>query len=363
VCAVFGQTTSVFVHLAIALPLDSHYFRGVVRGVAAYAQRRKGWRLSIGAVAKDADAALVDVSDPAHANALARMRRPVLNMGSAGASSHLPEVGNDDLAIGAIGAEHLLSIGAETYGFVGVPRSAMSASREDGFGRALRAAKRHVRAARPRTLEDLAQFVAGRPRPCALLAANDSVALGITNVCEALGLSVPGDIAVLGVDDDDLVCELSRPALSSVVTSTHAIGYRAAELIDIWLSGAAPHRQTLLAPLRVHARSSTRIAVSPEVDRALRFLRDHASERISVVDVVRAAGVSPSTLQRRFVADLGHGPLREAHEHKVRAAKALLAEPGSSVKEVADKLGVSPTRLAKICRAVEGAPPSALRQR
>jgi LacI family transcriptional regulator len=349
------------VHIALALPLDSHYFRGVVRGVAAYAQRRKGWRLSSGAVV-GADAALVDVSEPARANAFARTRRPILNMGSAGASSRLPEVGNDDSAVGALGAEHLFSIGAQSYGFVGMPRSAMSASREEGFARAVRAARRHVRSARPRTREELAQFVAGLPKPCAILAANDSVALDVMNVCEASGLSVPGDVAVLGVDDDDLVCELSRPALSSVVTSTQTIGYRAAELIDAWLSGAPPPRQTLLAPLRVHTRSSTRIAVSPVVDKAVRFLREHASERISVVDVVRAAGVSRSTLQRRFVAELGHGPLREAHAHKVRAAKTLLAEPGSSIKEVASKLGVSPTRLAKICRAVEGAPPSALRR-
>jgi LacI family transcriptional regulator len=353
------------VHLAIALPLDSDYFRGVVRGVAAYARRRRSWRLSMGTAADvpGADAALVDVSDPAHANALARGRRPVLNMGSAGLASRLPEVGNDDLAIGALGAAHLLEIGAQSYGFVGLARSPMSASREEGFTQAVRAAKKHVRAARPRTREELAQFVASLPKPCAILAANDSVAIGVTDVCGAAGWIVPRDVAVLGADDDDLVCELSRPALSSIVTSTDAIGYRAAELIDAWLSRLAPPRQTLLAPLRVHARSSTRAMMSPVVEKALALLRDRAGRHTSIDDLARAARVSPSTLRRQFVRALGHGPLREAHLVTVGAAKALLAEPGSSVKEVANELGVSPTRLAKICRSVEGAPPTALRAR
>jgi LacI family transcriptional regulator len=362
--------------LRIALPLDSSFFREVVRGVAAYSAAKSNWQLvfdrskspHLARAAKRSNrlapqAALVAVSEPRAANEFARARVPCLNLGSAGDSSRLPEVGNDDHAIGASAAAHLLELGARSYLCVGLAGAAFSRGREQGFLAALRSAGRRGKVVRSEQPRELTRALRDAEKPCAVFAVNDSVALQVCTRCAEERCAVPRDIAVIGADNDDLVRSLAQPPLSSVVTSSHEIGYRAAELLDAWLGGERPPRQTLLAPRGVEVRGSTRTAIDRSTARALRYMRDHLNQRVTIERVATFAHVSRSTLQRRFVELFGHGPLRELHSLRVASARDLLASGNLSVKEIASRVGLTPSELVRLFRALTGRPPSAFRGR
>jgi LacI family transcriptional regulator len=185
--------------------------------------------------------------------------------------------------------------------------------------------------------------------------------------CRALGLLVPEQVAVMGGDEDSLLCETCNPPLSGVALTSERIGYEAAALLDRLLHGEArPAEPTLIEPTRVVVRQSTdTLAITdPDLAQAIAFIRVHAATAIRVSDVLRAVAVSRSWLERRFQESLGRSPAEEIRRVRLDRAKQLLAETEMPVPQVAVAAGFgSREYLAYAFKQVTGLTPREFRHR
>jgi LacI family transcriptional regulator len=150
-------------------------------------------------------------------------------------------------------------------------------------------------------------------------------------------------LAILGVDNDDLECDLSHPPLSSVHIPWRQVGYRAATLLDEMLKdrNAQTPQANLIAPLGVVERQSTdALAISdPELSQAIRFIREHAHLQIGVDDVLEAVATARRSLEKRFRAILGRSPLDQIRHERVERAKRLLTSTDLSMSSIAEACG------------------------
>jgi LacI family transcriptional regulator len=174
-----------------------------------------------------------------------------------------------------------------------------------------------------------------------VLACDDDRGRQVLEACRAAKLQVPDDVAVVGVDNDELLCELSDPALSSVALDTEQAGYEAAELLHELMTGRTRKaRRILVAPTHVVVRRSTdtRATEDRDIARAVRFIQDNVVHSIGVDDVVEHVGCSRRTLELRFQKILGRSVNREIQEIRLDRAKQLLAETDLTVSRIAEAL-------------------------
>ena len=237
------------------------------------------------------------------ARTLRRTRLPVVDVSAARHVPNIPWVETDDAEIARVAAEHLLERGFRQLGFCGESGFNWSRWRQENFVRLVRAAgcQCHVHEALPSTEQGyswnrekrrLAAWVSRLPRPIGVLACYDIKAQQLLDVCRELDIAVPEEIAVLGVDNDRLLCSLASPPLSSVIPNTHRTGYEAAALLDRMMAGErVPAEAHLIKPLGVHTRQSTDVLAldDPAVAAAVRYIREHACTGIDVSAVLRDA--------------------------------------------------------------------------
>lgn len=173
----------------------------------------------------------------------------------------------------------------------------------------------------------------------------------ITEACKLAALRVPEDIAILGVDNDEFVCELSDPPISSISYNSERAGYNAAAVLDKMMKGEKVMQQTILIPAThvITRRSTDILAVEdPTVAEALRFIRQHANEPIQINDVAEAAALSRAALCNRFRIAIGHPPSIEIRRARVRHIVRLLLETNLPVSKIVSSLGY--TNVAHIAR-------------
>ncbi len=202
----------------------------------------------------------------------------------------------------------------------------------------------HERGAGAREPE-LEEWLNRLPKPVAILACNDIRGQQVINACRESGIRVPEDVAVLGVDNDEVICRLCHPPLSSVDPNVRAIGELAARLLDDMLCGKSVFPGYKIPPLRVIERTSTdTIAVEDAlVQNILRRIRDDACEPggVSVDQLCESAGLSRSTLDKRFISRLGRSVADEISRHRLHHARQLLLSGDLSLGEVAARSGFS----------------------
>ena len=189
----------------------------------------------------------------------------------------------------------------------------------------------------------------------------------LADVCRLAGLAVPEDVAIVGVDNFELVCELSNPPLSSVQLPAERIGYESARLLDAMMDGAPARAEPILSPpVRVVTRRSSEVVAVEDkaLARALRFIRDHARDGINVATVLAHCRISRSKLEHACEAALGRTPLQEIHRMQVEHACRLLVETDLAMPQVAHQSGLRDAEhLAKLFRPRLGLTPTAYRKR
>jgi LacI family transcriptional regulator len=289
------------------------------------------------------------------ASAVKRTRLPVVDVSAARTLPDIPWVETDDEAIARLAVEHLVERGFRRLAFCGDPRFNWSNWRCEHFARlALQAGCTCAVYQSPATLkrptswncehERLAAWVKSLPRPIGVMACYDIKAQQILDVCRDLNVAVPEKIAVIGVDNDHLLCELCTPPLSSVIPDTHRTGYIAAELLDQLMRRRKITATTnLVKPLGVYTRRSSDVLAVEDADvaAALRFIRENACEGIRVDDVLRAVPLSRRVLEGRFVRFLGRTPHEEILAVKIQRVKHLLRETDQPMKTIARRTGFS----------------------
>lgn len=377
------------IQIGLGIDLGLSFCREVLCGVRDYACLKSNWRfvhlppspagISSGR-ARQCDGFVSFVFGPAMSRKFERLRRPVVNVASIMPQLPFPRVCADHEAVGVLAAEHFLDRGYQRMAFAGYGQHEFSMRREAGFRRRLAAAsiepassfhERRAPRTHPSPLEahgpQLKSWLTTLERPIAIFAANDVMGFHLSEMVRELGFGVPDEVALLGVDNDDLLCALARPSLSSVALPTKRMGYEAAALLDRLLEGAAEPREIItLPPVGIVTReSSDALAIEDRaVAAALRVLRDRSHERLRVRDLVRAAGTSRRRLERRFRLVLGRGLGEELIRVRLASAQRLLAETDLPMSIVAERAGFTDSRhLSVTVRRVCGTTPSEYRQR
>jgi len=296
---------------------------------------------------------------------------PVVNVSDTLPLPRLARVVPDSRAIGRLAAEHLLDRGHRRLAFSGSGGLHYAQERLAGFSERAAEAGIEVLVAPtgPPQQGDahhaLSTWLHTLPRPIGLLAAQDNHGRQVLYHCERLGLRVPDDIAVIGVDNEEVQADLATIPMTSVDPDFERVGYEAAQLLDhLMRGGDAPDGPIYVKPKGVVQRASTNAAAVEDDDvvRAVRFIREHAAERIGVDDVLREVLLSRRTLENKFRKALGHTP----HAHLVRArldlAGELLRDTDMTIAAVADRAGFGDARqFATTFRKHRGLPPSAYR--
>jgi LacI family transcriptional regulator len=214
--------------------------------------------------------------------------------------------------------------------------------------------------------QPLMDWLKSQPKLVGVLASNDVQGAQVSECCRQLKLLVPEQVAIVGVDNDDVLCELSRPSLSSVALPGERIGYEAAQLLDQWLSGNRPGRQLIVLPPAgvVVRQSSDLLAVpDPDVSAAVRFIQRNAHRVLRVEDVLRQVPIARRALERRFKKTLQHSISEEIRRVHLERSKQLLLDTDHSIAAVARLAGFHDGRqLSILFRRAVGMTPSAFRR-
>ena len=297
---------------------------------------------------------------PRVARELIRTRIPLVDTALMLPDLGVPAVDGDPMAVGRLAAEHFLEQKFVQFAFFGSESAAYSRAQEAAFGERVASAGHTVSSCYTEYLPDLAaaalwqkstqktqRWLRQLVKPVAILCCEDAPARYLADVCSQIGLRVPEDVALLGVGNDDLDCTLTQPTLSSIAVPTERIGFEAAALLDRLMAGEADTPgPLLLPPLHVITRHSTDLtAVDDEaVQAALRHIRQHSHEDLSVDQVARAIAVGRRLLERRFRSVLGRSVLEEINRVRVERAKDLLANTHLPIATVAQRSGFATTR-------------------
>jgi LacI family transcriptional regulator len=371
--------------VALYYPMRPGNAQGFLRGIFRFARPAQPWEFcltfgwDVGRLLEwDPDGVIGHVLSTETVAMIERVTVPVVETAFDFAELNVPRVGLDDRAIGVLAAEHFLDLGFSEFVYLGDAARAYSQRRWEGFEARLRRAGHRPTCAAggpgsdwpdalpPVTAEDR-RWVLGLPRPVAAFAASDALALRLLEVARTAGLRVPEDLAVLGVGDVDLICDLAYPPLSSIRTAAEAAGHEAARLLDRLMAGAPPPATRIeFPPLGIVIRRSTDLLAITDADlaKALRFIRNHAGQAIGVDDVVEAVCLSRSSLERRFRAALGRSPLEEIRRVRVDRARRLLIETDWPMPQLAREAGFRDGRhLSEVFQAHTGDTPTAYRKR
>jgi LacI family transcriptional regulator len=258
----------------------------------------------------------------------------------------------DDLAIGKMAAEHLLERGFRHFGFCGLDDMVWSRQRCESFGRRIMEAGFKVnnfKQPRSRTAREwdkeevvLMKWLRSLPKPVGIMACNDRRGQHITEACAKAKLEVPYEVAIIGVDNDEHVCDISNPPLSSVALDVEKAGFRACELLDKMLTGKKLKPQKVIVhPTRVVTRQSTEIIAVEDVlvSQALYFIHQNASNPIQVSDVAKALKVSRSAINDKFMKILRRSVYNEIKRVRTDLICRMLIDTDLSVSDIAFKLG------------------------
>ena len=374
--------------IALLTESSSEYGRRLVDGVAAYAQKAHDWRLvwispdakPIRGAFDGCSGVIARVANDAMARRLARTGLPVVDVFCQREYAGFFGVNSDHETIGRLAAEHFLAKRHTAFAFVGFRNVSFSMKRRRAFAEALerhgcKVATREMplvrdqRAffnmdARPISGEHLLQTWLGElPRPVAVFAANDLLAVTVSRLAKNAGVAVPEDMAILGVDDDRLLCACAETPISSIDPNAFGIGFSAARVLAAVLKmppSRKRHPVHHVAPRGIVERASTeRHAVSPVwFADVLGYIDSAIDKPLSTVDLVTRTERSHVTISKMFGERLGMSPVRYITSVKMKAAKKMLAEGNLLVKEIAARTGyASIARFSTVYRAFWGHSP------
>lgn len=212
----------------------------------------------------------------------------------------------------------------------------------------------------------LVDWLIDLPKPIGLFACNDVRGRQILNILRSQQIAVPEEVSVVGVDNDELICKLSNPPMSSVNCNARMIGYRAAEMLQELIDGKTLEKSfDSIRPIGVQVRVSTDTTAIADklISQALSFIREHACEGIEVTNVVDALPVSRATLERRFRKIMDRSINSEINRVKIAKIKQLLLETELKLSAVAKLTGFNHTEyMSSLFKKLTGITPGQYRQ-
>jgi LacI family transcriptional regulator len=370
--------------------LEQEYCRILVRGVTRYANSNGSWEWEVflagnpevkRITAHHFDGVIFDTANPV---TLAKWRRSKLPLVQVFKSREPFSVNYDERQIGSLAAEHLYGTSKRlvALGTVEVTSPEWMGERVAGF---CEWAGRHDLPVetfplgggipRPSTpfgkwtpTPWIVRWVRSLKKPAGIFCADIHLAREVMAVCRFLEISVPEDIAVLGVDDDEILCLMERPTLSAIITQSEKVGYQAAEMLDQQIRKEihTPQERFLIPPAGVSVRGSTATVVpgNEALSKALALIRENAHQPLNISEIARSAGASRRALELRFRKHLGRSPHEELIRVRLDKAKALLVGTTLSLAKIAELSGFGePDNFSRAFRRETKISPRAHRQK
>lgn len=380
----------------VALLIESSraYGRDLCRGIARYALERgtltlftqeqdiprsipewlKSWR---------GDGILARIHNRTIAEQLLELKIPVVDLLCREPYDGIPMLVPDADGIAALAIDFFANAGFENFAFCGYPGISFSEFRSAAFVRAVEERGLSCDCYRPpanfrpdilnpeptqeRQIRHLVSWLRNLPKPVALLACNDVRGQRLLSLCAEHGIHVPEEISVMGVDDDDVLCNLTNPPLSSIDPGAQEIGHRAAALLEAMMAGGKPATLvTSVMPKDLVERGSTdTVAVSePAVVKALRYIRQHApSGGVNVDSVLKEAGLSRTSLDVKFRRHLGRSVSDEIMRIRLQRIRTLLRQTDMPLAEIAKRSGfLNPSHMCAVFRRTFGNTPGDYRK-
>jgi LacI family transcriptional regulator len=347
-------------NVALIVETSGVYGREILKGVARYRNTHEPWSVFLEEhelntpppewlLDWEGDGVICRSTTPALAEGLRARGLAAVDLNDRYGDLGLPRVISDMAAIGRIAAEHFLVRGFLKIAYCGFEGELWCEARLQGlcsvvspvsvFRTPWRGLREHAWE-KERSL--ISEWLQELPRPLGVVACNDVRGHHVLDAGKALGLSVPEELAAIGVDNASTFCALCDPPLSSVVPDAEGIGFQAAKLLDRLMRGNRVGGGTVSVPPKgISTRESTdSVAISdPVAARARRFIRENSRNGIKVEDVCAWSGVSRSTLERRFRAALGCSPHDEITRSRLARVKVLLRDTDRSIRQIAADAG------------------------
>ncbi|HSV14391.1 MAG TPA: XylR family transcriptional regulator [Tepidisphaeraceae bacterium] len=353
-------------HVAIIVGLGFSPVTEMLRGIADYVQEHDPWAIYLKQYGSEAppnwfrdwqgDGIMV-YSPRVRDEELRECRVPIVDLAGHLNTKGIPLVCLHNEAIGRVGAEHLLDRGFKHFAFYDNIEFEWSRGRREAFVAALKARGlpcaiystrlqiNHIGAAQgwEKQQQELAQWLKDSlPKPAGVMASSDLMGQNLLEACLLAGISVPEEIAVLGVDNDETICRIASPPMSSVMANHVARGYVAAEVLDHLMQGKpGPTEAVLIEPAGIAPRASTDMMAieDPDVVRALQVIRERAYTNVGINDIVGSIAVSRTVLQRRFRKLVGRSIHEEIIRLRLNRAIELLHDTTLEIKAIARKSG------------------------
>ena len=360
--------------VALLIETSNAYARGLLEGIIEYQRQRDNWSVFLPEQERGAtppswlrnwhgDGVIARIETAEIARCISQLDVPVVDVSSSRRVSDIPWVETDDEAIALLAFEHLFERGFRHFAFCGPKGFNWSIWRMEHFMAQCQLvgipcvsfrttspyAKAPHKATNPPTMET---WLTKLLKPLGLFCAYDIQAQIILDTCRNIGLAVPEQIAVIGVDNDPLLCDLSHPSLTSVAPDARGAGFHAAQLLDDLMNGRVGNRTTslLMKPLGIVQRQSTDVtAVSnSDIASAIRFIRDHACDGINVGDVMKHIHLSRRSLESQFLQATGKTPHDMIASLRLERVQRLLQQSELSLDEIAKHAGFEHTEYMSV---------------
>ncbi len=378
-------------HVALILETSTAYGRALIQGATRYIREVGPWTVYIEQRSLqdpgppwleewDGDGIISRASTPRSARAVLRTGIPTVDLNDQVRGLGMPQIHSDHAAIARLAAEHLLDRGFRQFAYFGFPVFEWSVRRQEAFAARVRAAgcdfhedeatRRaswgHQQSSWEEEMAAAARWIKKLPKPLGVMTGNDPRGIQLLDACRRAGVAVPEEVAVVGVDNDELMCQAAYPPLSSVIPDAARIGYEAAALLDRLMKGQpAPAAMQTIPPLGVAVRQSSDVTAiaDPRLADALRFIREHACDGIGVDEVIENAAVSRSVLQRLFRKHVDTTILDAITGVRIARVKQLLAETDLPLDAIAGRAGFAYMEyMSAVFRRQTGRTPGAYRR-
>lgn len=378
--------------VAVCVDNTGNHGRGVLRGIAEYVSTYRSWSVVLDAHTHATghtahgwlrkwrgDGVLLYTQNPLLPRKLSRCSIAAVELYSHPLEVGLPQVGNDNVMIGRLAAEHLIQRQLVHFAFSGYPGELWCQRRSDGFLATARTAgfvhDSFIGPHFPSSLAEsarnqrrLCRWVQSLPKPVGIMACSDRHAQRLLNACQEVGAAVPEEVAVIGVNNDEEICLLSHPPLTSVQDNPRQVGYQAAALLDRLMNGSLRANEVepiLVPPLSVVVRRSTDVTATTDrmVAGAVQRIYERACHGLTVKQLLQELSVSRNAFYRRFQSVLGRSPHEQIIYVRLEQVKSLLVQTALSLEKIAELTGFDyPEYLSVAFKREFGMPPGAFRR-
>ncbi|QDT11106.1 xylose operon transcription regulator XylR [Planctomycetes bacterium K23_9] len=375
--------------VALLIETSNAYARGVLEGIVSYTREQDPWSIYLPEQERGAkppswlknwkgDGLIVRIETDEIARMVRRLNKPVIDVSAARRVEGIPWVETNDEVIAQLAIDHFVSRGFKHLAFCGDPDFNWSHWRQNAFVRQIQSqpnlhsdifeatSRRHPQYSWNREKKRLLKWIHSLPKPVGVFACYDIRAQQVLDVCREANIKVPDEVAVLGVDNDRLLCNLCFPPLSSVIPDAIRTGREAARLLDLQMNGGnVKQERHLIDPKGVATRQSTDVLAIEDTDvaTAIRFIREHACDGINVTDVLKQVPLTRRALELRFQTHLGRTPHQEIIRQRVERVRTLLVDTDLPLKTIARMTQFEHEEyMSVVFRRAMGSPPGKYRR-